>query len=96
MQFKKVTSIFLMVLILFSNLGLAVNVHYCHDRIASISLDYQEKEACVKEKKEKNKDEKPKEDKKEYSLQLLSLRHCAFASNIITQRSGVAIVAIIT
>lgn len=36
-----------------------------------------------------------KEDKKEYPLQLLSLRHCAFASNIITQRSGVAIVAII-
>lgn len=55
MQFKKVTSIFLMVLILFSNLGLAVNIHYCHDRIASISLAYQEKEACVQETKTEKK-----------------------------------------
>jgi hypothetical protein len=64
MQFKKVTSIFLMVLILFSNLGLAVNVHYCHDRIASISLAYQEKGACVKDKQEKKCCAAKKQEKK--------------------------------
>lgn len=49
MQFRKSTSLFLAMFILFSNLGLAFNVHYCHDKVASISLDYQFKEVCVEE-----------------------------------------------
>lgn len=41
MQFRKGTSLLLAVLVLFSNLGLAFNVHYCHDVVSSISLNYQ-------------------------------------------------------
>jgi len=37
MQFKKCTSLFLAILLLVSNLGLAFNVHYCGDKIASFS-----------------------------------------------------------
>lgn len=47
MQFRKSTSIFLAFFILFSNLGLAFNVHYCKNKIAGISLSTQEKESCV-------------------------------------------------
>lgn len=39
MIFKKHISILLTVLLLASNLGLAINVHYCADEIASISLN---------------------------------------------------------
>ena len=46
MQFKKITSLFLVTFILFSNLGLAFNVHYCHDEIASISLNFKADEPC--------------------------------------------------
>lgn len=45
MHFKKVTSLFLAIFILFSNLGLAFSVHYCHDKIANISLQYKHQEA---------------------------------------------------
>lgn len=38
MGFKKHISLFLAFLILFSNVGLAFNVHYCGDKIASVSL----------------------------------------------------------
>lgn len=38
MQFRKSTSILLAIFILFSNLGLAFNVHYCKDKIAGVSL----------------------------------------------------------
>lgn len=51
MQFRKSTSLLLAILFLFSNLGLAFNVHYCHDEVASISVDYQFKEACVEKQK---------------------------------------------
>lgn len=37
---KKLTAILITAVILFSNLGLAFNVHYCHDKIASVSIDY--------------------------------------------------------
>lgn len=51
---KRFTSIILIVFILFSNLGLAFNVHFCNDKIASVSLDYSTPEGddsnccCVK------------------------------------------------
>lgn len=37
---KKITAILITAVVLFSNLGLAFNVHYCHDKIASVSIDY--------------------------------------------------------
>ena len=37
MRSKKFTSLFLAILLLVSNFGLAFNVHYCGDKIASIS-----------------------------------------------------------
>jgi hypothetical protein len=39
MNFKKQISIFLAVLLLVSNVGLAFNVHYCGGEIASVSLN---------------------------------------------------------
>lgn len=39
MQFKKLISSFLAIFLLLSNAGLAFNVHYCEDKIASISLN---------------------------------------------------------
>ncbi|MGL2966568.1 HYC_CC_PP family protein [Flavobacterium sp. XGLA_31] len=39
MIFKKYISILLTVLLLVSNLGLAFNVHYCENQIASVTLD---------------------------------------------------------
>ncbi len=46
MQLKKITSLFLALFILFSSLGLAFNVHYCHDEIASVSLNFKADEPC--------------------------------------------------
>lgn len=37
MQIKKCTSLFLALLLLISNFGLAFNVHYCNDKIESFS-----------------------------------------------------------
>jgi hypothetical protein len=37
MQIRKCTSLFLAILFLISNFGLAFNVHYCSDKIASFS-----------------------------------------------------------
>ena len=45
MQLRKYISLLLVIFILFSNLGLAFNVHYCHDKIASVSLKYHAKES---------------------------------------------------
>ncbi|TRX38802.1 hypothetical protein FNW52_01790 [Flavobacterium sp. ZT3R18] len=39
MNFKKQISVFLAVLLLVSNVGLAFNVHYCGGEIASVSLN---------------------------------------------------------
>ena len=49
MQFRKSTTLFLAILILFSNLGLAINVHYCKDKIAGISFTTKVEEICVKD-----------------------------------------------
>lgn len=38
MKLTKSTSLFLAFLLLFSNLGMAFNVHYCGDEVASVSL----------------------------------------------------------
>lgn len=46
MQLRNKTAILLSFLILFSNLGLAFNVHYCHNKIASVSFKYQIDEPC--------------------------------------------------
>jgi len=40
MKMPKHISILISFLILFSNIGLAFNVHYCHDKISGISLAY--------------------------------------------------------
>lgn len=49
MQFRKSTTLFLAILTLFSNLGLAINVHYCKDKIAGISFTTKVEEICVKD-----------------------------------------------
>lgn len=72
MKFKKHISIFLAILFLSSNIGLAFNVHYCDDVIASISLKTSiEKNnscssCCVNEKSDSNccTDKELKVDKK--------------------------------
>lgn len=58
MKIKKCTSLFLSFLLLVSNIGLAFNVHYCGNTIASVSLktvfqsSNQEKSCCgIVEKK---------------------------------------------
>lgn len=51
MIFRKSTSLLVAVFVLFSNLGLAFNVHYCHDKVASVTIDYQFEEACIEQAK---------------------------------------------
>lgn len=46
MNFKKHISTLLTFLILASNMGLALNVHYCHGRVASVSFAYKLEESC--------------------------------------------------
>ena len=60
MQIKKQISLFLAFFLLVSNVGLAFNVHYCEDKIASVTLDLAsnshevEKDCCgVAEKQSK-------------------------------------------
>lgn len=63
MKFKRHISIFLAILVLVSNVGLAFNVHYCGGKIASVSFDSiktekgcceklaSKKDSCCKDKK---------------------------------------------
>ncbi|WP_130735983.1 hypothetical protein [Flavobacterium sp. J27] len=51
MHFRKSTSLLLAVIFLFSNLGLAFNMHYCHDELSSVSIDYQLEDVCVENQK---------------------------------------------
>lgn len=51
MHFRKSISLLVAIVFLFSNLGLAFNLHYCHDKLSSVSVDYQFKEACVENQK---------------------------------------------
>lgn len=48
MRSKKFTSLFLALLLLVSNFGLAFNVHYCGDKIASISSAFSTVKASEK------------------------------------------------
>jgi hypothetical protein len=52
MRFKKHISILLTFLLLASNMGMAINVHYCGGEVSSVSLDYKQAEACGSQKKE--------------------------------------------
>ena len=53
MQFRKYNIVLLCFLFLISNSGLAINVHYCGNKIASISSSFSNKESCkVPTKKE--------------------------------------------
>ena len=58
MEFKKQLCILLSFFLLVSNLGLAYNVHYCEDKVASVSLQFTsdtstaEKECCGEVEKE--------------------------------------------
>ena len=56
MKFKNNISIFLAILVLVSNIGLAFNVHYCGGQIASVSFDSvkTEKSCCKKLASKKN------------------------------------------
>jgi hypothetical protein len=68
MRFKKQISVFLTVLLLVSNIGLAFNVHYCGVKIESISLasnssSVQSEKGCC-EKKIANKKDSCCKDKK--------------------------------
>ena len=55
MQFKKHIGTLLSALILFSNIGLALNVHYCHGSVSGVTLSYKE-DSCgmAKAKEEKS------------------------------------------
>lgn len=46
MHFKKQISLFIAFFVLVSNSGLAFNVHYCQDKIASISSVFSKEEVC--------------------------------------------------
>lgn len=46
MKFNKHISILLTFLILASNMGFALNVHYCHGEVSSVSLAYKIEEPC--------------------------------------------------
>lgn len=59
MKFKKQISVFLAVLLLVSNVGLAFNVHYCGGKISSISLNsasLQTEKGCCEKKITSKKD----------------------------------------
>ena len=56
MKLKRHIGILLSALILFSSIGLALNVHYCHGTVSAVSLSYRLKDACN--------DQAPKKDKK--------------------------------
>lgn len=47
MKFNKHISILLTLLLLVSNMGLALNVHYCKGEISDVSLAYRQHEPCI-------------------------------------------------
>lgn len=55
MKFNKHIGILLAFLILASNMGFAINVHYCHDEVSSVSLAYKIDEPCNDHHKEESK-----------------------------------------
>lgn len=46
MQLKKHISFLLSLLILAANMGLALNVHYCHGKVSEVSFAYKIQEPC--------------------------------------------------
>lgn len=46
MKLKKHISALLSVLILFANIGVVLNVHYCHGKVSSVALNYRAEERC--------------------------------------------------
>jgi hypothetical protein len=54
MIFKKQISIFLAFFVWISNTGLAFNVHYCQDKIASITSVFSKQECCTTPSKGSN------------------------------------------
>lgn len=46
MKFNRYISTLLSALLLISNLGLALNVHYCHGKISSVTFAYKIEEPC--------------------------------------------------
>jgi hypothetical protein len=52
MKLKKHISLLLTILILISNIGLALNVHYCHNSVSSVTLSYKVAELCNDHKQE--------------------------------------------
>ena len=55
MNFKRHISILLASLLLVANMGFALNVHYCHGQIASISLAYKVDDSCMAMAKKQDK-----------------------------------------
>jgi hypothetical protein len=53
MQLKKHITLLLAILVLVSNSGLAFNVHFCEDKIASITSVFSKEEVCAIPEKEK-------------------------------------------
>ena len=54
MNFKKCSSLFLALLLLVSNIGLAFNVHYCYGKIAAVSSVFNTEEVCSSMEEEKD------------------------------------------
>jgi len=52
MKLTKHISTLLSALILFANIGLALNVHYCHGEISSVSVAYKTADLCKTAKQE--------------------------------------------
>ena len=83
MNFRKQTCLLLTIFLLVSNLGLAFNVHYCDDEIASISINTSstsheiEKDCCGKVERAskccKNKIIKSNEKSDQITVKIISL-----------------------
>lgn len=54
MNFKKHIAALLSALILFSGIGLAINVHYCGGKVSSVGLTYKVQELCGVASKKKS------------------------------------------
>lgn len=52
MKINRHISILLTFLILASNMGMALNVHYCEGEVSSVSLAYKQEESCGSQHKE--------------------------------------------
>lgn len=60
MKLNKHISIVLSALVLFANMGLVLNVHYCHDRVTSVSFAYKANQPVNSHHHNHDEDEKGK------------------------------------